>query len=42
MVKDKKGMMFVLSSPSGVGKSTLPKQLAENKTHFLMLYPLTK
>ena len=34
MVKDKKGMMFVLSSPSGVGKTTLTKKLAENNSQF--------
>jgi len=34
MVKDKKGMMFVLSSPSGVGKTTLTKKLAENNSEF--------
>ena len=30
----KKGMMFVLSSPSGTGKTTLTKKLAENNTNF--------
>ena len=30
----KKGMMFVLSSPSGVGKTTLAKKLAENNSQF--------
>ena len=30
----KNGMMFVLSSPSGVGKTTLTKKLAENNTNF--------
>ena len=30
----KKGMMFVLSSPSGVGKTTLTKKLAENNSQF--------
>ena len=30
----KKGMMFVLSSPSGVGKTTLTKKLAENNINF--------
>ena len=30
MSKEKKGMMFVLSSPSGVGKTTLTKKIAEN------------
>ena len=34
MVADKKGMMFVLSSPSGVGKTTLTKKLAENNSQF--------
>jgi|TARA_B100001245_G_C22820315_1_gene394774 guanylate kinase len=30
----KNGMMFVLSSPSGVGKTTLTKKLAENNSNF--------
>ena len=34
MTIDKKGMMFVLSSPSGVGKTTLAKKLAENNSQF--------
>ena len=34
MTIDKKGMMFVLSSPSGVGKTTLTKKLAENNSQF--------
>ena len=34
MVTNKKGMMFVLSSPSGVGKTTLTKKLAENNSQF--------
>ena len=34
MVIEKKGMMFVLSSPSGVGKTTLTKKLAENNSQF--------
>ena len=34
MVKEKKGMMFVLSSPSGTGKTTLTKKLAENNKNF--------
>ena len=34
MIIDKKGMMFVLSSPSGVGKTTLAKKLAENNSQF--------
>jgi len=36
MVVDKKGMMFVLSSPSGVGKTTLTKKLAENNSRFVI------
>ena len=36
MIIDKKGMMFVLSSPSGVGKTTLTKKLAENNSQFSM------
>ena len=34
MVIEKKGMMFVLSSPSGVGKTTLTKKLAEHNSGF--------
>ena len=34
MAKGKKGMMFVLSSPSGVGKTTLTKKIAENNKNF--------
>ena len=34
MTIEKKGMMFVLSSPSGTGKTTLTKKLAENNTNF--------
>ena len=34
MVKKNKGMMFVLSSPSGAGKTTLTKKLAENNSDF--------
>ena len=30
MSKEIKGMMFVLSSPSGAGKTTLTKKIAEN------------
>ena len=33
---DKKGMMFVLSSPSGAGKTTLTKKLAENNSEFII------
>ena len=31
---EKKGTMFVLSSPSGAGKTTLTKKLAEHNTNF--------
>jgi guanylate kinase len=34
MAIDNKGMMFVLSSPSGVGKTTLTKKLAEKNSNF--------
>ena len=34
MYVKKNGMMFVLSSPSGVGKTTLTKKLAENNPNF--------
>ena len=34
MTKQTKGMMFVLSSPSGTGKTTLTKKLAENNKNF--------
>ena len=34
MSAKKNGMMFVLSSPSGVGKTTLTKKLAENNPNF--------
>ena len=34
MVTKKKGMMFVLSSPSGAGKTTLTKKIAENNSGF--------
>ena len=34
MSKEKKGMMFVLSSPSGAGKTTLTKKIAENNKNF--------
>ena len=36
MAKEKKGMMFVLSSPSGTGKTTLTKKLAENHKNFVI------
>jgi len=34
MSSKKSGMMFVLSSPSGVGKTTLTKKLAANNSNF--------
>jgi len=34
MLSNREGMMFVLSSPSGVGKTTLTKKLANNNTNF--------
>ena len=34
MFLEKKAMMFVLSSPSGAGKTTLTKKLAKNNTNF--------
>jgi len=34
MVEKKNGMMFVLSSPSGAGKTTLTKKIAENNQNF--------
>ena len=36
MVVEKKGMMFVLSSPSGAGKTTLTKKIAENNPGFVI------
>ena len=36
MAINKKGMMFVLSSPSGAGKTTLTKKLAENNKDFVV------
>ncbi len=36
MAVEKKGMMFVLSSPSGTGKTTLTKKLAKNNTNFVI------
>ena len=34
MVDKKNGMIFVLSSPSGVGKTTLTKKIASNNSNF--------
>ena len=34
MAIEKKGMMFILSSPSGVGKTTLTKKIAINNNNF--------
>jgi len=34
MAIEKKGLMFVLSSPSGAGKTTLTRKLAEQDTNF--------
>lgn len=34
MVIEKKGMMYILSSPSGAGKTTLTKKLAANNRNF--------
>ena len=34
MSSKKSGMMFVLSSPSGAGKTTLTKKIAENNSNF--------
>ena len=36
MEEKKKGMMFVLSSPSGAGKTTLTKKLAEHNSQFII------
>ena len=36
MVERKSGMMFILSSPSGVGKTTLTKKLAKNNINFII------
>ena len=36
MLIEKKGMMFVLSSPSGAGKTTLAKKIAENNSNFII------
>ena len=34
MLIEKNGMMFILSSPSGVGKTTLTKKISENNLNF--------
>ena len=39
MVIKRQGMMFVLSSPSGVGKTTLTKKLAKNNTNLQFQFP---
>ena len=36
MSKEIKGMMFVWSSPSGAGKTTLTKKIAENNKNFII------
>ena len=36
MALSKNGMMFVLSSPSGVGKTTLTKKISQNNKNFLI------
>jgi len=36
MVTNKKGMMFVLSSPSGAGKTTLTKKISKNNKDFII------
>ena len=36
MTIEKKGMMFILSSPSGTGKTTLTKKLATNNSNFVI------
>ena len=36
MANKKKGMMFILSSPSGAGKTTLTKKIAENNKNFII------
>ena len=36
MTIEKKGMMFILSSPSGTGKTTLTKKLAANNSNFVI------
>ena len=36
MSLSKNGMMFVLSSPSGVGKTTLTKKISQNNENFVI------
>ena len=36
MAVEKKGMMFVLSSPSGAGKTTLTKKIADQNKDFVI------
>ena len=36
MAIEKKGMMFVLSSPSGAGKTTLTRKIAANNSDFII------
>ena len=36
MAIEKKGMMFILSSPSGAGKTTLAKKIAKHNTNFVI------
>ena len=36
MALSKNGMMFVLSSPSGVGKTTLTKKISQNNKNFII------
>ena len=42
MGKETKGMMVVLSSPSGAGKTTLTKKLAEKNKNFVISISHTK
>ena len=44
MAIEKKGMMFILSSPTGAGKTTLTKKLAQNNKNFVISisYPTRK
>ena len=42
MIEKKKGTMFVLSSPSGVGKTTLTKKIATNKNFVISISHTTR